>query len=226
MTHSMAYELKYDIDFQIENSGTIEEDFEYNAWLIDFPGQENVCFTILSPPSAEVYFPVGNGRYGTLPNPVLFEALNEVLNKIDYIYNDRRWPLISKRMLHTLLSVRHFPHRTFPVEMLDAPVGQDKDGHWYPFSGIVNHDFVIFQLLSREDVFDWERSDYLPHSKLIGRVQRARKIVLIESEEGLPPIFQLSAFEYRLFVSHAGKVALEAANITGARFIPIEKVSF
>jgi hypothetical protein len=193
---STVYQLKYDMPWQREVA--LYDDADCVAWLDKFPGCENVSFKLLPPPPAEVYYPIDGGQHGGLPQPLVFYGFNDKLEQIDYPYLDRDWSMMSKRMLNTLLAVRDFPHRAFPVVI--------KDPHL--------------------DVFDWENSEYTVLEGVPGRVDYAKKVVLKEPKEGFPPLFRLAAYESRLFVSHAGKTAIAAAGITGATFIPLEKVIF
>jgi hypothetical protein len=227
-TSSIAYQLKYDDSwlydiFGIPDDADEEDVIDFAVWLDEFPGCENVSFKLLPPPGIEVYYPIGGGQYGTIPKPLVFYGYHRVINQIDYPYNDRQWAMMSKGMLHTLLSVRDFPHRAFPVEIIDVESASTIGGE---ISEIVNHDFVIVQLTTHLDVFDWEQSEYTLVKGTTDRVDRAKKVVFKEPEEGFPPLFQISVYKSRLFVSHAGKTVLENAGITGARFIPLEKVTF
>jgi hypothetical protein len=218
--------MSYDLDQQMDFCHVSEDEpFDGVAQLEEFPGKENVSFKQLPPPDVEVYYPIGGGQHGTIPNPIVFWGMYEDIDRIDYPYTDKNWALMSKRMLNTLLSVQDFPHRTFPVNIVDDQFigfeGEDKI-----FRVTTNQNFVIVQLTTHLDVFDWENSEYTLLEGVPGRVERAKKVVLKEPSEGFPPLFQIAAYESRLFVSHAGKTALEAAHITGTKFIPLEKVYF
>jgi hypothetical protein len=224
-TTSVAYELDHDIMWRREAAR--EDGLTYDAWLVRFPGWENVNFAFLPTEDYDVYFPAGDGSYNTLPERIEFNAANEFLEFVDYPYvSPTSWPVMSRRMLDTLLSVGEFPHRAFPVVMLDAKGVFDEILRKYVPIGTENHNFVIVQLLEHLDLFDWEQSIYQPHPRRQGAVKRGsvKKVALREPVGGFPPLFCLVGFETHLFLSVAGKAALEAAGIGGARFVPIEKV--
>jgi hypothetical protein len=55
-----------------------------------------------------------------VPEPVDWVGfLDERLHQTDYLYNDLRWPLISKRMLYVLRSVGEFPHKVISTRIYD-----------------------------------------------------------------------------------------------------------
>jgi hypothetical protein len=91
---------------------------------------------------------------------MLFHGYESSLNDTDYPYENAGWPIMSKRMLNTLLSVREFPHRTWDVPFVgfpdNAPVMMLEKG----LRGGVRHEneFVAVQLLEHQDIFDWETS--------------------------------------------------------------------
>ena len=48
-------------------------------------------------------------------------ADHDELRALDYPHTDKfGWPVMSRRMLYTLRSVREFRHRAYPIVMLDA----------------------------------------------------------------------------------------------------------
>jgi hypothetical protein len=149
-----------------------------------------------------------------------FHGYESSLSDTDYPYNDVGWPIMSKRMLNTLVSVREFPHKTWDVSFVgfsdNAPARLLEKG----LSGGVRHDeFVTVQLLECLDIFDWENSVYEMDSMFPDEVDRIRKLILKVPKEGLPPIFRLKVDHILLYVSPEGRAALESANIKGVRFV-------
>jgi hypothetical protein len=181
---------------------------QWDAYLVKFPGSSNVDF----------WEPV----ILTLPEPVEFDAQKDVLGSIDYFTTVPTWPVMSRRMLDVLLSVRTFPHQVVPLIMHETPVLSDDvetQGGPYIRTGRVNHDYVAVQLLEHLDVFDWENSIYEIHPRLPGRLDEfPEKLVLKEPLSGFPPIFRVKPLETLLYVSAEGRAALEAAGIRGVRF--------
>ena len=161
----------------------------------------------------------GRGEYETfdwtrefseLPRPIQFYAISDAIPYTDYPDNDIRWPIMSERMLEALLGVREFPHRTYPIEVVDigiAPVGDTN--------------FVTVQLTTYQDYFDWERSVYQ-----MGSSQRIavsiREFVLNFPEEGPPPLFRLSAAPTIIFISDEARQALREAGIRGTSYVPLD----
>jgi hypothetical protein len=142
------------------------------------------------------------------------------LQKIDYPYSEygSSWPIMSKRMLEVLLSVRDFPHQTIAIDIEDRGLISGATG--WERSGIHNHNFVIVQLLEQLDIFDWEQSVYEPDtiSSSSFTVGEINKMVLKEPETGFPPLFRVTINSTRLYVSAAARAALEAAGIGGVKF--------
>ena len=104
-------------------------DMKWDASLVKFPGWENTCGLMAIAP-----------HHG--PGPVHFDANLAALEKSDFPVSDVGWPLMSRRMLEVLTSVRPFPHRVIPVVMLDdtLPAGDrfDVEGHQHRFdSGVL-----------------------------------------------------------------------------------------
>jgi hypothetical protein len=82
---------------------------EEDAWVLNFPNN----------PSTGFY---STQFFDFFPNPIEFGAIGSLLSKTDYPYTDIGWLIMSKRMLETLLSVGYFPHRTYPVLMIDQVI--------------------------------------------------------------------------------------------------------
>jgi hypothetical protein len=182
-------------------------DDDYDASLVKFPGWEGVASMALPdmPP---------------FPERIAFEANFRSLQKTDFPSNDALWPLMSRRMLDVLLSVRDFPHRAVPVVMVkDTVMSKDRyDEQMVAKPGVEEHRFVAVHLLEHTDAFDWERSIYNRHRLSPKLVKNIKKLVLKEPDGGFPPLFRLSAYPAPLFVSAAARSALENAGIKGVVF--------
>jgi hypothetical protein len=199
-----AYELRHDA-VHIEDTSR-----ERDAYIVEWPEYREYSTKFMDPDDFEY------------PNHgVEFQGYESSLSDTDYPFNNVRWPIMSKRMLNTLLAVRKFPHRTWDVPFVgfpdNAPEGLLREG----LRGGVRHDdeFVAVQLLEQLDIFDWENSVYREGFVSPDTVSSIRKLVLKVPDEGLPPIFRLTVYPVLLYVSPEGRAALEAANIKGIRFV-------
>jgi len=153
----------------------------------------------------------------------MFEANFRTLGVIDYPYNDVSWPIMSKKMLDTLLAVGTFPHRVIPVIMIDdtvmTPDRYDEAGN--PKPGVGTDRFVAIQLLEELDVFDWEQSVYERHERFPEYVTFVEKLALKTRPGGFPPLFYIAHYPARLFVSAEARLALEKAGIQGLEFVSL-----
>jgi hypothetical protein len=199
-----AYELIEDTDHLSDISRN------YDAHIVEWPEYREYGTKFLNPRDFD--FPA---------HGVEFQGYESCLSNTDFPLNNVGWPIMSKRMLGTLLSVREFPHRYWDVPFVgfpdNAPVMMLEQG----LRGGIRHDneFVAVQLLEHLDIFDWENSVYEMHSIFPDEVDRIRKLALKVPEEGLPPIFRLKISPVQLYISPEGRAALEAANIKGVRFV-------
>jgi hypothetical protein len=204
-----VYKLSRNFD-DLEHYKEGERD-QWDAYLIKFPGSDKVRFW--------------NPQPLNLPEPVEFDAQTDVLGSIDYLDDALSWPIMSRRMLNVLLSVKAFPHQVIPLVMHETPVLSEevgREGGPYIRTGKVNHDYVAVQLLEHLDVFDWEQSIYKRHPRLSGELKGfPEKLVLKEPNDGFPPLFRVKPLETLLYVSAEGRAALEAAGIQGVRFIEL-----
>ena len=149
------------------------------------------------------------------------EGAHIQIEGLDYILVKPKLPVMSKRMLAVLELVRDFPHQTIPVTIEDTVLVTGTDGMLQP-SGKVNTDYVAVQLLEHLDIFDREKSIYEPNFLNPNKVGRVEKLVLKVPPQGLPPIFRIKDKPTYLYVSPEAKTALEEAEITGIRFVPID----
>jgi hypothetical protein len=201
-----AYELSRNFDDR--NHYKEGERSQQDAYLVKFPGSDKVRFW--------------NAQPLKLLEPVEFDAQTDVLGRIDYLANALSWPIMSKRMLDVLRSVRDFPHQVIPLVMHETPVLSKevgREGGPYIRTGKVSHEYVAVQLLEHLDVFDWENSVYEVDPDFPGELDGSpKKLVLKEPKNGFPPLFRTKPLEARLYVSAEGRAALEIADIRGLRF--------
>jgi hypothetical protein len=208
-------------------------DFDYEAELVEFPGWEETDSGFHAPLAATVGGSEGNavrerkgdGRWHVvdfrLPEKIEFETVGDIIYQTDYPYCKPRWPIMSKRMLDTLLAVGEFTHQVIPVTMIDIQKYYDESVGKYIAPEKRIEDFVAVQLLEHLDIFDWDRSVYTLKPHRPDRIDRIKRVVIKELDEGLPPLFRIALAGLRtsLHVSPQGRAALEAAGIKGVDFI-------
>jgi hypothetical protein len=162
-----------------------------------------------------------------VPEPVDFVGFLDRLHQTDYLYNDLRWPLISKRMLYVLRSVGEFSHKVISTRIYDYGF-QDQgrnnfEGNATPLAGQFIEDYVGLQTLEYIDGIDDEHSEF--RTRLNPNLPpQITNLILKEPVCGFPPIFRLNRAgeDILLFVSPAAKEALEEAGIKGLDFYPQE----
>jgi len=204
-----ASPLAYELFWQTAHLG----DADWDAELMRFNGWEKTAGLI----------PM---RAFDLPKKIYFNANFDFVKDSDYPVNDVNWPLMSKRMLETLLAVTDFPHRAFPVAMVDSAARRGKrfDESGNPLPGMADERFSAIQLLAYTDAFDWDESEYQQHKYLPDRTSMVTKLVVKEPAGGMPALFRLGASPGGLFVSGAGRQALEERGIRGVVFRSPEQV--
>jgi hypothetical protein len=147
---------------------------------------------------------------------------SELLNQTDYPTNSEQWPIISKRMLDVLLSVRAFEYQAIPLAVVNRGFIRDPQTHeWVvanPDSTEQTDEYVILHLLEHLDTFDWEQSEYEMHLKIDNWARNLRQLVLKEPANGYPPIFRMSPIAREWFISAEAREALEIAGIKGLKF--------
>jgi hypothetical protein len=198
-----VYQLTWDLDHLIDNA-------EVDGWLrdLDFPNA----------PDESAFWRIKEDL--NLPNPVEFDAIGKIFEVIDYPYTDVRWPIMSRRMLDTLLSVGSFRYRVYPLLMIDCKAIAYADDASPIKSGIEYDNFFAVHLLEDLDIFDWENSIYERDADAPHVLKDIEKLVLREPSEGFPPLFRVitSRLKARLYVSAEARTALEAAGIRGVVF--------
>jgi hypothetical protein len=204
VTTKQAYKLTHHVDHL--NDMSLERD----AYLVEF--SEYLSYSTKFCRPVDFDYPI---------HKVEFQGYESILKTTDYPFCDVRWPIMSKRMLSTLLTIRAFPHRIWDVPFVGFPDNTSDKLLEKGLSGGVRHDneFVAVQLLEQLDIFDWENSVYKESDILPGAVNSIRKLALHIPAEGLPPVFRLKVSPVQLYVSLEGREALEAASIKGIRFV-------
>jgi hypothetical protein len=199
-----AYALKHDAVHIADTSR------DYDAYIVEWPeyrdyGLKFKCLDDFEYPD----------------HGVEFHGYESSLSDTDYPYNDVGWPIMSKRMLDTLLKVKEFPHRTWDIPFVGFPDNAPEELLRKGLRDGVRHEneFVAVQLLEHLDIFDRENSVYKEGFLSSDSVGFIRKLVVHVPENGLPPIFRLKVSPVRPYVSPEGRAALEAANIRGVRFV-------
>jgi hypothetical protein len=200
-----AYRLYRDIDYLGKDEAT-----EEGAWLINYP----------NPPDQGMFWRITDSL--NLPKRIEFEVIGSLLEKTDYPLTDVRWPIMSQQMLNTLLSVGSFSHRAYPVVMLDVVEAYDPKLKKYIVPRTENYNYVAVHLTEHLDVFNFEDSVYERGKINPNVIVGVEWLVLKELKNGFPPLFALDDSPLDLFVSAEARVALEAANVQGIRFLHVE----
>jgi hypothetical protein len=198
-----AYRLHCNIDHLVKVR--IDED----AWLMNYPnppGPDNFAFN--SPLN--------------LPERIEFGSIRSMLAQTDFPYTDAGWPIMSKRMLETLLSVGSFPHRAYPIVMIDQEMDVDSKKNGLRSALTENCNYVAVQLTEYIDVFDFNNSIYERSIINPDVIKNIRRVCLRKPEAGFPPLFKIEPSPLLLFVSAVARTALEAAGIQGIEFSHVE----
>jgi hypothetical protein len=221
--------------------GYVEEELsEDTVWLTHLPDIERYrqpspcpeCTGSFWDPHPDLESLFWQPRELDLPERIEFTAVFDSLriNNPKFIratdYPDVRenWPIMSKRMLNALLSVRDFPHQAIPVVMLSNKMIPTPSGTLIEDDS-ESHDYVAVQLLEHLDILDWDSSTCTrcpAHPEFMDDFDQLTEIVLTEPPEGFPPLFRITAKPMFLFVSAAGMAALEAAGIKGESYSTID----
>jgi hypothetical protein len=100
----------------------------------------------------------------------------------------------------------------FESELRFLPNGQPKPE-------VTNFDdFVVLQLLERNDYFDFERSQYKKNSRRPEWIDAVEVYVLNEPPGGFPPLFRLNVTPSSLFISAEAREALKESGIRGTAY--------
>ena len=160
-----------------------------------------------------------------MPKEIYLRAnFNVIPNNTDYPITDLTFPIISKKMIDILLSVKKINIKYFQTIMIDDTFLDDYlDENGKLNQNIpLNTSFFAIQFLQVEDVFDYSTSIFKPmrsNPELPGII---KKMVLKEPENGFPPLFKIKESLPNIFVSQEAKEALEEQNIKGCIFEEVE----
>jgi hypothetical protein len=148
-----------------------------------------------------------------IPNPLRCWAEMSHLIYVDYPYSDYlNGSIMSKRMLEALLSVRSFPHRVYPIELIDWELTPPRG-----FTVPNNYDYVLLQLTEYTDVFDWDKSIYTVDEEY-PKFPDVKEFAFHIPKDGFPPIFRVKESSVSLFVSDEARQALKEAKISGIQY--------
>jgi hypothetical protein len=194
------------------NCENVNPDLGSHAQVIPFEGIEQVSVA-MSDPSEVVDF----------PNPVEFLGLLSSIRQTDYPNTDQGWPLMSKRMLAALESVRSFPHRVLPARVIEGRIGRslaedpryDEQGNLRP--EFYTDDYVLLQLTEHLDALDLQHSVYNEYDPEFNEVFGLKKPFFRDIGQEYPPIFRLSHSPIDIFISSKAKQALEDSGIRDLR---------
>ena len=201
------YRLDRNLDHLIDNS-------EVDGWLRES--------ALPNAPDESAFWRIKEDL--NLPNPVIFDVIGDIFEIIDYPSLDIDWPIMSKRMLDTLLSVGDFRHKTYPLLMVDCEQVYNEELGRDTNSGIVYENFFAVHVLEDLDIFDWENSIYERDPEAPHILESIEKLILKEPPGGFPPLFRVitSHLKARLYVSAEARTALETEGIRGIDFIQTE----
>lgn len=141
-----------------------------------------------------------------------------------YPVNDMDWPVMSRRMLHTLLSAGTFPHVAHPVAIVDPLSYREEDTlatgpEWYEDRlPAADREYVLIQLTEHLDLLDQDRSD-LSRSSLSDTVTVFSYV--LKEGHALPPLFRTSVGSSALMISAEARQALAEAGIAGPAFLDL-----
>jgi hypothetical protein len=219
MSEPQAYEIKV---WRSQWEGYDESEmYEWDADLVKFPDWDYLKIEFWKPQPITA-----------LPELITFDAALCFTEMVDFVYNDAHWPIVSKPMLTALQSIGAFFHQVIPLIIADDSLRYDEHLKQDVRSDIKSYNYLALQLLEHLDIFDWDNSDY---QLLDGdnstvppvapnRLFKLSKLVLKQPDTGYPPIFRITALPRHLFVSAQAKAQLEAHNIQGIRFVPLDDI--
>lgn len=179
---------------------------------VDFTGQKDstcVLHMVPWPKWGDVLWDVTEPL--RVPNPIVYRVGSKRVHEItDYPDVSGVQPVLSRRMLDTLLAIKPFGYRLYPVEIRCRgqviPPPSPELTYW------------LVQLTEHFDGFDAERSDWEPSRWCPAMTQELYRLELNVPPGGLPPIFRIPQQPTTLFVSAEGREALIAAGIRGVDF--------
>ncbi len=164
------------------------------------------------PDYAEGWLQLIDGLKIVIPETAQWEYYDFMVDGLDFIHTNKPFPIMSKRMIEVLESVKPFEYIAHPIKLRQTKPAPDGTGVG------LEREFYILNVIGQLDIFDWENSEYTRNS--IGRIGDLEKAVFHEPPGGLPPFFIEKNMRSLRLVSDEAKQALEAAGIKGPRFWP------
>jgi hypothetical protein len=206
------------------------QETDFLAWLIDERISTDIDFN--STDSLDIALPEPikfDGWMNLIWTPIdLFYVPEEFsplecrhIYNIDYIYNDKKWPIMSPVLLQDLKEIGDFNHQCYPIEVIDFTLAHaSKTAR----SGRSFIGYQIVQTLESLDIFDWEKSQYTKHESLDSQIQSAEKVFFKKKKASLPSLFRISAYPSKLFISTAAKNIIDQNNCyRGLKLIPVDE---
>jgi hypothetical protein len=194
------------------------QETDFLAWLADERISDDVDFNSTLPLDIELSDSIKfDGWMNLIWTPIdLFYIPEEFsplecrhIYNIDYIYNDKKWPIMAGNLLRDLKEAGDFQHQCYPIEVIDFTLAHaSKTAR----SGRSFIGYQIVQTLENLDIFDWEKSQYTKHPSSDGQIQSAEKVVLKKMTTSLPSLFRISAYPSKLFISAAAKDKIDQNN--------------
>ena len=183
---SKAYKLNHNLDH-------IKANQDYDVWheIKDTKEKFDEKFLRLEP-------------FDELPPHKFIGKIEKRLNWLDFPHEKFGYPIVSKKMVNTLLSVGNFNHEVKPLTIYDWK-SKDK----------TTDDFVFLHLLEWKDIIDRENCICYPET---GRIS---EYALKEPRGGYPPLFLVKDAGLKWFVSDKAKETLEILEIKGVHFVPL-----
>ncbi|MCT4616430.1 MAG: hypothetical protein N4A49_16365 [Marinifilaceae bacterium] len=198
----------YRLEFDYDHSGDSERD----AYHIPFKDDAIISGLLMSP------------KYADIPDKIFFQANFNMIPLYDYPLTDLNIPIFSKRMMKVIETFGSFEYRKVDVIMIDDTYSNKLfDSNGDILSDVpINIDYISIQLKTRFDCVDYEKTIFKKFNSQPNKLGLVRKLVLKDLSVNYPPIFRINEKPSSLFVSAEAKEALEAANIKGCVFEPVE----
>ncbi|WP_028973391.1 hypothetical protein [Spirochaeta cellobiosiphila] len=197
------YNLYWNIDHLV--------DIEYDIFHMPF---ENDVLT-------SAYF--FGGKEFSIPDKFLFSGDFDSVGTFDFITNDLRLPIFSKKMIDLLTSLGDFEHELIPCEIFDfslphEKVFEDRSKWLFKPSIELNKDYYALRPLGDFLEMDYEKSEYETLSRLPGEMGAVTNLVVKQTGGGLPPLFRIKEKFSQILVPESVKAELEAAGLKGLVF--------
>jgi hypothetical protein len=161
------------------------------------------------------------------PNCIFIQSNFKIILKYDFPLIDPRIFVISKKMKEILnLPIKDILE--IPVTLIDDTYfGQLFDENKYLLPDVpINDGFTSIVFKNSIDVMDYEKSVYLQSIMDETKIGSIRKMVIKEPVGGFLPIFKVLNDYTNVYVTEKTKESLEANEIKGCVFEPVEVVPY